>query len=66
MEGLPSGSRDARFGGGVRIEKPLVTLRTDSEVTPPTYNARIMALRFLFATVRPAKGSFTTRAEFGG
>ncbi len=35
MEGLPSGSRDARFGGGVRIEKPLVTLRTERENDRP-------------------------------
>ena len=35
MDGLPSGSRDALFGGGVRIEKPLVALRTERENDRP-------------------------------
>ena len=35
MDGLPLGSRDALFGGGVRIEKPLVVLRTERENDRP-------------------------------
>lgn len=35
MDGLPSGSRDVPFGGGVRIEKPLVALRTERENDRP-------------------------------